>query len=610
LESARAFWDSFLAQNSDRKPLVLSLRGLRLGPTSVSCLSLQLRERPYTKLDMSENALGDHSALSLRSLIRVLPDLKHLNIAGNLISAEGAEELAEELQTNSTLEVLSLGGVLESTTTTLNTRAFRPNSIGAEGLRAMGEALSRNPNLALKTLNLCNTSLCSEAGKHLATFLEKPSPLENLDLSKNPLGSEGVCAILAQASNLHFLDISDTHCRGELIHAQLGNLLRSAKHLQGLSLANNPIETRALTRISKGVVACESLQSLSLENTGLTAEGARVLVEALLGAETQTLVDLNVSNNKLSQLETTSALAELIRGYKTLKVLQLSQNPIGDAGIFELVEAIRNSEDSQLESLDVSTCRIGTNGANYLFACLADRDVFRTLKLSDNFLDESLDIALIDRLKSLHDLQLSGNRLSHASRQVISSITARNRQREKQAEPTMLRSEMHRLLCQEAKLESAREQVNKDEAEVAACKFMTEQIAQTLANLRANEADAHRQVLNRIDSEERQLEDRWQALVNLKERLATASTGYATRLQELRTRLEERERILTDLQVKSEEVQSHFDKRKAEHPKELQSLVDQKQAALAEAANLREQANTIREQLKKYQDQTLVDLKQ
>jgi Ran GTPase-activating protein (RanGAP) involved in mRNA processing and transport len=127
-------------------------------------------------------------------------------LASNLIGTDGARELAEELEINRMLEGLVLGGV------DAEFHGARPNLIGSDGCKALLEALQRNPSTSLTALTLCNTSLSAEAGRHLAAFLEKKHQLQYLDISSNPLSSEGICALLPHCNQLRVLTIADTGC--------------------------------------------------------------------------------------------------------------------------------------------------------------------------------------------------------------------------------------------------------------------------------------------------------------------------------------------------------------------------------------------------------------
>lgn len=608
IESARGFRDALLVQNPETKQDRLLLRSLRMGATTVSCLALQLKDRAYTRLDLSENQLGDHSMLSVRSLVRALPKLRQLLLAGNFVSAEGAQELAEELETNSTLEVLVLGSLVESGSLG---RGFRPNALGAEGLYALLDALHRNPHHTLTTLNLCQTSLGAEAGRHLAQFLEHDRVLLHLDISCNPLSSEGICALLPHCTRLRALEIADTGCRGELIHSHLSGLLQHTSTLTRLSVAHNPLETRPLRRISRGIANCKSLVSLCLESTAMGTEGVTVLVEAMLGSVVPTLTELDVSANQLGQLEAATALAHLIAKYPTLQILRLGQNAIGDSGMQELARAIDPEicAGCTVQHLELNSCRVGTVGAEHLLHALARNETVRALRLEDNFLDDSLDMTLIDKLTYIHDLQLSSNRLSHAALQRVAQVCARNRQRTRDEEPAALRTEMHRLLFQETKLGQARQQLEQDTSEIAKRKACTEQAQRELQALRASEADQRRQMSGKIDFEESELLQRRNILAHTSTKLEDAAKRYAEQQQELRERLRERERVLMEMQVQSEHDDRRFEQRQREHPEEVERIKARMQEALDERDRSQEQAKTMKQRLRKQQNKALIDFK-
>lgn len=602
LEQARSFRDAIQAQNPGTQPDRLSLRCLRIGATAVSCLAWQLKDRGYTRVDLSDNQLGDHAVLAVRSLIRALPRLQWLSLASNLIGTDGARELAEELEMNSMLEGLVLGGV------EADFQGARPNAIGADGCRALLEALQRNPSPALTSLTLCNTSLGAEAGRHIATFLESNTMLQHLDISSNPLSSEGVCALLPHCTQLRVLNMGDTGCRGELIHSQLSAMLHRATGLTQISLAQNPLETRPFRRISRALAQCESLVTLNLECTGMDTESVTVLADAMLGTPVQSLTELDLSDNQLCQVEAAAALAHTI-AHTVLQVLRLNRNALGDAGVRELADALdsRTCPGSSLQHLELGTCRIGNAGAGHLFACLASNQALRVLRIGDNFLDSALDIALIERLNYVTELNLTGNRLSHASMKRASETCARNRQRARDEVPNTLRAEIRRLRPQEAKLEATREQVAKDDAELSARQSATDHAAWELRQLRATEAEVQRQLKREIQDEERALEASRAQLIQTKQDLADSRTRYAQLGQDLRAELQEREKELADLQVQSSDLGDHFAMRKREHPAEIANVKNQMATAHSDAEQYHVAAKQMREQVSGLHDKSLVD---
>lgn len=604
LEQARSFRDAINAQNPTTQPERLSLRCLRIGATAVSCLALQLKDRGYTRVDLSDNQLGDHAVLAVRSLIRSLPRLQWISLASNLIGTHGARELAEELETNKLLEGLVLGG------NEADFHGARPNLIGAAGCRALLESLKRNPSPPLTSLSLCNTSLSAEAGRDIASFLENNRTLQHLDISANPISSEGICALLPQCTQLRVLNICDTGCRGELIHSQLCAMLSRATGLMHISLAQNPLETRPFRRISRALASCESLVSLNLECTSMDTEAVTVLADALLATPVQSLTELDLSDNQLSQVEAAAALAHTI-AHTVLQVLRLNRNALGDAGVRELADGLdsQTCPGSTLQHLELGSCRIGTAGAGHLFSCLARNNVLRVLRIGDNFLDSALDIALIERLTHITELSLTGNRLSHASMNRASQTCVRNRQRSRDEGPFALRAEMHRLLFQESKLETAREQVAQDDFEITTRQNATDQAALELRQLRGTEADGQRHLQIDIEREEEASEASRAELAKTKQDLVVANGRYKQSREDLRQKLRDREQELIDLQVQCSDLDEHIARRKKEHPQEVEHVNRQMTMALADAERYHVAAKQMREQVAALHAKGLVDFR-
>lgn len=606
LKQARAFHDSVCVQNPGPSPERLSLRNLRIGAAAVSCLATQLKDRTYTRVDLGDNQLGEHALLSVRSLIRALPRLQWLGLSGNLIGADGARELAEELQMNESLECLVLG-----TEQGLQLRGPRPNAIGSEGLRAMLEAVDRNCRTVLSSLALSTCSLDASAGKHLAAFLAGNRTLSHLDLAGNPLTSEGVCALLPQCSRLRMLSIADTACRGDLIHSQLSTMLQSSRCLAHLSLAKNTLEVRPLRRIARAVAGCESLVSLSLEQTSIDAEGVSTLVDALLAAPAPNLTELDLSDNQITQAEAATALAHALT-HSALHVLRLSGNPFGDAGARELGDALDVrvlAGDRALQRLELSRCRIGTLGAGHLFACLEGNKSLHFVDLSDNFVDSSLDVVVVEKLTHTYNIVLEGNRLSHIAMQRIEAVCTRNRQRARDEVPNALRADMHRLLFQETKLDQARRQVGIDGRELQRRWKAADDAAEQARQLRATEAEIQRQLSKHICDEEDTLDKRRGILVGMYAELESSSRHHSEKHQAVKRQLLNREEDLVDLRVAKEQLDEHFARRRIEHPEQVAAVKARIRAAVADTSRLQETARETRQRLKALQEEALIDFR-
>jgi len=317
-----------------------------------------------------------------------------------------------------------------------------------------------------------------------------------------------------------------------------------------------------------------------------------------------------LSDNQLSQVEAATSLAHAV-ARSVLQVLRLNRNALGDAGVRELADALdpQICPGGSLQHLELNSCRIGTPGASHLFLCLAQNEHLKTLRLGDNFLDNSLDIALVESLTRVQELALAGNRLSHGAMQRASQACARNRRRAKDEHPFALRAEMHRLLFQESKLAEARKRVAEDEAELRSRNGALDKTSQELNHLRATEADQQRITKRQIEAEETGLEERKKFLENTKIELEQSIIRYEELQQTLRAKLREGESLLCDLQVQAEQVDSAFARQKVEHPREVQNAKDSIKAAGQETKRLQEAAAEMRQQLKALQERSLIDFR-
>lgn len=342
----------------------------------------------------------------------------------------------------------------------------------------------------------------------------------------------------------------------------------------------------------------------------MDTEAVTVLANAMLEAPVQSLTELDLSDNQLSHVEAAAALAHAI-ARTVLQVLRLNRNALGDAGVRELADGLDSEScpGSTLQHLEVSSCRIGTAGAGHLFSCLARNKTLRVLRVGDNFLDSALDIALIERLTHITELSLSGNRLSHAAMNRAAQTCARNRQRARDEGPFALRAEMHRLLFQEAKLETTREQVAKDDMEISSRQHATNQAAEELRQLRSGEAELQRQLQTQFVDEEEALEASRAELIQTKRDLVDSKARYKQLREELRQTLKEREHELMNLQLQCSDLDDHFATRKREHPEEVEHVNAQMTTALADAERYHVAAKQMREQVAALHAKSLVDFR-
>ncbi|CAE7710473.1 Nlrc5 [Symbiodinium pilosum] len=551
----------------------LSFRSLRMGAAGASCLALQLRGKSLTRLDLSDNQLGDNSAAAIASLIHGLPQLKSILLAGNILGPAGVKEIANaELQTNEMLEHLALGEPSPGYSTVIKLARSRPNHITTEGLESLLSALSRCPHRRLASLSLGRVALRADAGQKLSAFLEADSVLTSLDVSSNALTSEGISNLLPSCVKLQTLDISETGCRGELIHGKLCDLLQKADRLTSLSIARNVLEPRPMRRIARSLSSCASLLCLNMAGTAIETEGVIALADCLLNSQMTCLRELDLSENGISEAEALAGLAKIIAG-TMLQTLRLNRNPIGNAGVCQLVDVVDAEscppDGPPLRTLELGSCRIGRPGATFLLIRLRENRRLLSLRLSDNFLDDSLDIALIEALRYIQYVQLDSNRLSHRSLGRVSNLCAKNRFRVQDKEPRALRKEIRHLQSQEAKLRAHKHQAAKDSAEIFVRMSAENIAAEELRQLRLGIMKSARQTEQKVATVEKTLEERREYLKNIKEALQQTAHQNDLAVAEKKHILEDREAELAELQARLRDVEAQLARRRAQHPKQV-----------------------------------------
>lgn len=581
----------------------LSFRCLRFGSAAASCLALQLKGRNFTRLDLSENQLGDNAAAAIASLIHGLPKLRSLMLAGNILGPAGVKEIANsELETNETLEHLALGESLKPRT------RQRPNHVTTEGLQALLNALARNESRRLSSLELCHTALRADAGKPLADFLGSDSVLTALDVSGNALASEGISTLLPACTKLTKLDIADTSCRGELIHTKLCELLEKTQNLNSLSVAYNLLEPRPLRRIARALSFCPPLLALNMAGTAMETEGVIALADGLINSQVSSLRELDISENSISELEAAMHVAKII-AKTNLQTLRLNRNPLGDAGVCELADALGSEPCPALRSLELGSCRVGNLGATVLLRSSRENEVLLALKLSDNFLDDSLDITMVEALQHIQHLQLESSRLSHRNLSRVAAVCARNKHLVHNKEPRALRKQIQGLLHEEVTLKKHKSQAAKDSAEVFLRVSAQGIAAEELRQLRLGIMKSAKQTEQKVAAVEATLLQRRKYLESVKDALADTARRNELAIAEKTDVLSEKESDLADLQGRLRDLEAQLARRRAQHPKQIAEIKEEISAALPKTEELKANEEEMRRELKALQDKSLIGFK-
>ena len=326
-----------------------------------------------TKLNLSENEIGDSGAAALAKAVEVNSTLAELYLLSNKIGDSGAAALAKAVEINSTLAVLSLSS----------------NGIGESGAAALAKAVEINSTLTL--LYLHRNVIGDSGAAVLAKAVEINSTLTKLYLSGNGIGDSGAAA-LAKAveinSTLTKLDLSGNGI-GESGAAALAKAVEINSTLTELYLLSNKIGDSGAAALAKAVEINSTLTVLSLSWNGMGESGAAALAKAV--EINSTLTGLNLSGNGIGD-SGAAAMAKAVEINSTLTGLNLSANGIGDSGAAAMAKAVEIN--STLTGLNLSANGIGDSGAAALAKAVEINSTLTTLDLSANGIGDSGAAAL------------------------------------------------------------------------------------------------------------------------------------------------------------------------------------------------------------------------
>ncbi|XP_035826749.1 leucine-rich repeat-containing protein 74A [Aplysia californica] len=301
------------------------------------------------------------------------------------LGADATRAIALSLKDSITLEKLDISG----------------NWIGPDGARFMGRLLEENDYLT--ELTLADNKIGTEGGLHLAKMISVNGGLRKLDVSGNELDDKCAEAFsLSLENNKYLRELNLSHNRFTEYAAEfLGPAISANENLDILDLSWNHLREKGGIAVAKGIKENVRLKVCNLSWNGLDSRGGLAVADALL--VNQSLLELDVSGNRLN-LEVTTKFAKVLTTNDTVKVLRMGNNLITSAGAIALASAINNTDNCEMEELDLTDVPIEYEFLRTVEDIKTNRPNFRVrygpIMRAGNTLDDISKPAIdIDRIK-------------------------------------------------------------------------------------------------------------------------------------------------------------------------------------------------------------------
>ncbi|XP_062387741.1 NACHT, LRR and PYD domains-containing protein 12-like [Sardina pilchardus] len=364
----------------------LDLSDNDLGDSGVQLLSKGLSS-PHCKLQILRlckcGILGEGYACLALALMSNLSCVKELDVSNHppghkMLSATLKDPLhrAEALHHSflgSHKNSDFLASVLTSNPSHLKEPGLGYNSPGESGLKLLLDRL-QDPSCKLETLKLADCKLTDKSCELVASALQSPNSLIELDLSNNDLGDSGV-QLLSKG-------LSSPHCK-----------------LQILRLAGCTLTSKSCELVASYLQSPNSLLALDLSDNDLGDSGVQLLSKGLSSSQCK-LRTLRLADCKLTD-KSCELVASVLQTPTSLKELDLSFNNLEDSGVQVLSKGL-STPHCKLQTLRFAGCKLADKSCELVALVLQSPNSLVALDLSHNDLGDSGVQLLSKGLSSPH----------------------------------------------------------------------------------------------------------------------------------------------------------------------------------------------------------------
>ena len=255
-----------IAEGVQRMPCLetLDLRCNPLGRGGAVPLVSSLHSTRLRELDLGGTGISDPDFECIANYIHSTKSLESLDITYNYFSVEGMDSLCRALGANSSVRTLNMTGCHLTTAHCVS----------------LGQLLRHPMQCKIERLELRRCSMTSDGVGEVMSGLSENQTLRELNMSDNPIGSEGavtMATMLRCNSSLERLDLYNCSI-GSSGGVELGAALESNKTLRKLDLDSNTLGDDGVRGLCVGLENNSSLEELDLtDDKSLGEEGVLLL---------------------------------------------------------------------------------------------------------------------------------------------------------------------------------------------------------------------------------------------------------------------------------------------------------------------------------------------
>ena len=408
-----------ITKNLALEKVLLSNNRLREN-TNIITNALQLLDS-LRLLQLEGNCITVQAADDIAAVINNNPSLQIVALGNNKLEAEGVIKIANALKNIKDLKVLGLddNGITDKaanaiadvidSNTELEKLFLNDNNIQSNGAKVICNGLMHNANL--KALQLENNFITEEAAEDLALVIINSPLLEQLFLGNNRLLSKGVSLLSCSFKKIYRLKhlSIDGNSVTEDAADDIAEMIISNCNLEKLWLNTNSLKLAGVNKISITLQYLHTLKLLELSNNGITVQAADGVAAVIIN--NPLLQTVALGKNKL-EAEGVIKIANALKNIRDLKVLGLNDNGITDKAANAIADVIHSN--TELEKLLLNDNNLQSNGIKVMCENARHIKSFKVLLLQNNSItEEAADdlAAMIINNPLLENFDVSNNKM-------------------------------------------------------------------------------------------------------------------------------------------------------------------------------------------------------